>query len=286
MQILMDVGGTNMRIGFSLDGKSLSDSVKLPTPQEFEQAMQIIEQNIAGLSNGAAIQAVAAGFAAPISRDGESLYNPPNLPRWSGQPLKKRLAQMLNCPVHIVNDAALAGLGEANNPQGAGFGHKVVGFVAIGTGIGGARIVNGKIDANSFGFEPGHHIINFDAQPNHWEAMAAGKGILQTYGKHAGELNSAGAEWQNVNRAIAVGLYNMCLFWSPDIIVVGGGLGISENVQLEQVIAQLTLINQQSQRIEQLPKVVKAALGDSAGLYGGIEFLCTSAPDLTTIKMA
>src|SRR4030066_415253 len=44
--------------------------------------------------------------------------------------------------------------------KGAGKGFNIVAFLTIGTGVGGARIVGGKPDANVFGFEPGHQIID------------------------------------------------------------------------------------------------------------------------------
>jgi glucokinase len=50
------------------------------------------------------------------------------------------------------------GLGEA--VFGAGKGREIVVYMTISTGVGGARIVGGKIDASAMGFEPGHQIID------------------------------------------------------------------------------------------------------------------------------
>src|SRR6185436_9338463 len=57
---------------------------------------------------------------------------------------QSELNKLFNCPVYLENDAALCGLGEAS--VGAGQGSKIMVYLTISTGVGGARIVGGKID--------------------------------------------------------------------------------------------------------------------------------------------
>lgn len=57
----------------------------------------------------------------------------------------------------LANDADLVGLGEA--VYGAGKGYKVVAYFTVSTGVGGARIVNKRIDKGVFSFEPGWQYV-------------------------------------------------------------------------------------------------------------------------------
>ena len=61
---------------------------------------------------------------------------------------------------YLANDSDLDGLGEAT--VGAGKGFNIVAYITVSTGIGGVRIVGGKIDVSTYGFEPGHQIIDAD----------------------------------------------------------------------------------------------------------------------------
>ena len=70
---------------------------------------------------------------------------------------------------------ALGGLGEANFGQYKD--EKIIAYIAIGTGVGGVRIVDSQIDRNSQGFEPGHQIIVIGGKDCH----CGGKGHFEAY---------------------------------------------------------------------------------------------------------
>src|SRR6185437_2466030 len=106
------------------------------------------------------ITQAAGGIAGVLNKAKDQLLNAPNLVNWINQPLGQSLSDIVSVSVKLENDASLGGLGEAT--YGSGQGYKIVGYLTIGTGVGGTRIVNGRIDQNALGFEPGHQTIDIN----------------------------------------------------------------------------------------------------------------------------
>ena len=84
------------------------------------------------------------------------IVDSPNLPGWENYPVEQQLSCLLNLPVIVENDANAAAWGEC--VYGAGKGKKNLLLVTLGTGIGGALIVDGKLAHGARGFagEIGH----------------------------------------------------------------------------------------------------------------------------------
>lgn len=260
MYLLLDIGGTNTRIALSQDGQSLTRVETIPTDQNFEKALQSISQEALKLTKGEKIQAAAGGVAGSLDKEKNLLIKSPHLKGWVQRPFKSELEQIFDCPVYLENDAHLGGLGEA--VFGAGKGYSIVAFVTIGTGVGGVRIVNQKIDANSLGFEPGHQII--EAGGNLCDC--GGKGHLETY--IAGSYLKNPINWDEVAKYLAIGLNNTIVHWSADIVVLGGA--VAKSIPLDKVKSDL---KQYLTIFPDHPEIVLATLGDEGGLYGGLQFI-------------
>lgn len=271
MVLVFDIGGTNMRLAVSTDRKTISEFKIIPTPQDFDQGIQILKQTTDQISGGQKIEAVAGGLAGPLDKEKATLVASPHLRGWVRKPLKMELEKIFSTPVQLENDTAMGGLGEAT--KGAGVGKNIVAYLTVGTGVGGVRIVNGKIDQNSLGFEPGHQIIVIDGGPcncggkGHLETYVGGLYIEKKYHQKAEDITDPGI-WDEVSNYLAVGLHNITVLWSPDILVLGGS--VSKSLPLEKVANYL---NDMLKIFPQPPKLVKAALGVEAGLYGALEYL-------------
>lgn len=270
MYLLLDIGGTTTKIASSQDGQKLDLTRSFPTEQEFEKALDLISQNCLELLGEKKVDAVVAGVAGTLDKDKTTLLSSPNLPKWTQQPLKQFLEENFNAPVYLENDAHLGGLGEAS--YGAGKNYQIVGFITIGTGVGGARIVDQKIDVNSFGFEVGHQIIEIDGN----NCNCGGRGHLEAYigGAYLKGLYKEGAEsikdeqiWQEISKYLSIGLTNTILHWSPDIVVLGGS--ISQRIPLEIVKGFV----KENLTVFPPPDIVKSHLGSEAGLYGGLKII-------------
>ena len=217
------------------------------------------------------IYSIAGCIAGPLDKTKSFLEEAPNLSDWKNRPLKIELQHSFGTDVLLENDAVLAGIGEA--VYGAGKGCNITAYITIGTGVGGARIVNSKLDSNSLGFEPGHQIIVPDGSPcscggkGHLEAYISGSSLEGTFNQDAADIQDPDI-WSVVTRYLAIGLNNTLVYWSPDVIVLGGA--VSKSIPLDKLQTELrslvTIFNS-------LPEVKKAILADKAGLYGALEYL-------------
>lgn len=269
MYILFDIGGTKMRIALSGDGKKIDDVIIVYTPRDFSEGIGLFVAKALELAGNKPVKAVVGGLAGPLDRERTMSINPPNLPEWKNKPFKLELEKRLNTEVHIVNDASLAGLGEA--VYGAGKGKKIVAYMTISTGIGGARVVGGRIDVSSMGFEPGHQIVDM-ASGLDLEQMASGGAIKRKYGKKPREITDT-VFWDGITRVLAVGISNTIVHWSPDIMILGGGM-----MQSLSIDAVRGYVREYCRIFPDIPAIEKSMLGDEAALYGALVYISSDRP--------
>ncbi len=271
MLLLFDIGGTNMRIGVSSDGSTIAKSKIIPTPQDFNQGILAFKQTADELSGGEKITDVAGGAAIILDSDKTMAVRSTHLKGWINKPLKTELEKIFEAPTHIENDSHIAGLGEATS--GAGKGENIVAFINIGTGIGGIRVVNGKMDQGYVNFEPGHQIIVADGEPcdcggfGHFESYVGGSGIEKIY-HQKGESITDPAIWDKISRYLAMGLNNTIVHWAPDIVVLGGS--VVKSIPLDSTKKHLSTL---LKALPKIPNIVPAKLSGDGGLYGALELL-------------
>ena len=265
MFLLFDIGGTTTRIAISQTGESL-DGVKLfPTNHDFGQAMEEMKKISVEFSKGEKYHAVVGGVRAYNSKKGE-LLNQPNFPMWVGKPLLSTMKQMWGDSVYLNNDAALVGLGEA--VYGAGRGKEIVAYVTLSTGIGGARIINSKVDSAFYGFEPGNMLLpSHGGGVEYFEKLISGKSLQEKYGKAPQDIEDVEI-WNGVIETLAIGLNNVTVLWSPEIIVLGGS--VPQKLDFYKVNEAL---KKYVKIYPEVPEVKLAALDEKGGLYGGLAFL-------------
>lgn len=259
MYLVFNTGGTNTRISVSEDGDSLEEIVAVKTPDDAIGGCRLIWETGRKLAAGREITEIAGGIAGTWDKQKKELMRSPNLPGWEGKiefPIEK---------VSLENDAALEGLGEA--VKGAGKGHDLVAYLCIGTGIGGSRIVKGRIDNREWGFEPGHIIICWKESVDYLENFASGRAMEKIWGRKAEVIEDEEA-WRSETQLIAIGLHNLNMMWSPEIIVLGGS--VSQRLDIEEIKVQM---GQMREMFPKLPEMVKAELGDKSGLIGALELI-------------
>ena len=264
MLLVFDIGGTHIRSATSKDGKTFDKpSVILDTPKDWEEAKKVLHDVCQ--KQGKAEQ-VCVAIAGEFDENRSQLVFSPNLLDWVEKPLKRFFEDETGASVRLVNDAVAAAIGEAR--QGAGKGHVIVAYLTVGTGLGGARVVNGELDENSQGFEPGQQIID-STSGDTLEKRVAGAGFAAQFGVDF--VKTAPKEaWEAAAKELAVGIHNTIDYWSPDIIVFGGSMILKPNgIPLDRVRAHLTALNKK----EKIPPIVPAALGDESGLRGALAIL-------------
>ena len=121
----------------------------------------------------------------PVDPKAGIIINPPNLPCWRNYPLAAEIAQIYRVRVKVDNDANAAGLAESL--WGAGRGYHYVFYVTIGTGIGTALLIDGRIYHGRTGAaaEGGHMTIDYKGprcgcgKPGCIEVLASGPAIAR-----------------------------------------------------------------------------------------------------------
>jgi len=210
---------------------------------------------------------------------------------WAGVPLGRRLEEITGLPVAVENDVNAMGLAETC--RGAARGARSALIVAVGTGIGGALMLDGRLWRGRTGSaaEIGHIPVDVGGGENavpcncgragHLEAIAAGPAIAARYAALAGDGRTC--RLQDVGRACAEGdeaaigvvghagsvlgraLGGLCNVADPDVVVLGGGVIALGRPFIDPLISAL--------RAEALPgpstvAVRVSELGADAGIIG------------------
>lgn len=248
MYIFLDIGGTYTKIASSKNLKNLDNFKHFKTSQNYIKAKKEIKEEIIKISGNKKIKAIVIAIAGMIDYKKKQIIFCPNLKDWSKKPLLNFLKKNFNSKVYLFNDADLAALGETSYLRS-----NIIAYLSLGTGVGGTRIVNRKIDLNNFGFEPGHQIID---KGRSFEDLVGNKNIK----KCKNNLE----EW---HKNLSIGLLNTSLLWSPELIILGGGLS-HKYLSLKLLKSKL-----EKHFLFQKIKIIKSKYKNKSALYGAMYYL-------------
>lgn len=272
--VLFDIGGTNTRVAVSNDLKKIDEVVTFKTSVKFEDGVKNILENAKKISKDD-IQAFSGGVRGLVSELKDGIQNDSILKKWAGKSIVKEIKKKYEVPVFLENDSAMAGVGEA--VFGAGKGLDIVAYHTVSTGVGGVKVEEGDIDEASIGFEPGHQILDIDRTvlgediaPT-LENLVSGTALEQRYGVKPYDIPQTDVVWDELAEYLAQGLRNTILYWSPDVIVLGGSMITGDPAISVDTIRKYTV--EALDDFVTSPLIVKAELGDEAGLYGAMAIL-------------
>jgi glucokinase len=145
--ISVDIGGTKIASGIVTASGETShvQAIATPVSEGPEAVLQaIIEQTQRLLHIASDAQVVGIGTAGVVDFErGVIKHANPNLPGWTGMPVAERVTAAVGLPVYVENDVNALAIGEGR--FGAGRDYRALMYVAIGTGVGGAIVLNGSI---------------------------------------------------------------------------------------------------------------------------------------------
>jgi len=306
--LAFDLGGTELRAALvNSEGKILAFKSVLTLAKDGPDAVIDQIDALAGKISANVPHAVPIGIGmgapGPLDPVAGIVIAPPTLSGWQDVPLAGILEDRFNLPVRLENDANAAALGEWR--FGAGRGATSLVFVTVSTGIGGGVIADGRILHGRRGLagEIGHMAITSESERcfcgavGCFEAVASGTALGrrattltkpgdgsalralsddgEVTGRHVVEAARGGDELalMLINREarwLGIGFTNLLHLYSPDMIVMGGG--ISHGYDLLRKPIEATIHERAMPAYRDVP-VVPAQLGRHAGLIGAASLI-------------
>jgi glucokinase len=276
----IDLGGTNIKL-VVLEGERIVERRSEPTRSE--EGPAAVLKRLAALA-GASREVDSVGIALPglFDRDGRAVLLPNLRGDWVGRPIAAPLEEALGTRVRLINDGHAFALAEAR--VGAADGARDVLCIVCGTGIGGGLVVGGRLHlgVEDRAGEVGHHTVLPDGplcgcgNRGCLETLAGAGAIAEAAGQPSFDDVVAEARRgdersrEALARAaayIGIALANLTIFFSPQRIVVGGGVATAGALLLDPLRAEL---ERRAGRVAPLTEIeiVPAELGADAGAVG------------------
>lgn len=308
----VDLGGTSIKMALANDQGEIL--VREPIPTASHAGPEKVLQNIvahartlqAKLPNdSAALAGVGVGVPGLVDIESGTTKFLPNFPtQWRDVPAARTIGDGLKCPVRLLNDVRTATLGELRFGHGKDQPDLSMVFFAIGTGVGGGVVIDGKLRLGPLGSagELGHQTIKLDGprcgcgNRGCLEVLASGpaiaaEGVRLMLMGHAPalfelvqgnanqvttrEMATAAEHDKSVREAITnaatyigIAAANVVTAIHPDMVVLGGGVAEVGDLLIDRVREVI------AKRVGMFPtdsvQVVRSQLGDQAGLMGAI----------------
>lgn len=302
----IDVGGTKILTALADGRGQVLDEWEIPTmaalggqhtlERVLESVQRVLERTGINIQK---LHSVAVGVPGQVDVTRGWVYFCPNLD-WAQLPLAEILQQHLQVPVYIENDCNAGALGE--QVFGAGVGANNVVYLAVGTGVGGGIVINNNIyhGTGSAG-ELGHMTIMPDGpccgcgNQGCLESVASGSAIttaareLVDQGMGEALLQVVRGQREKISvqtvvaaakqgdsqskallagaaRALGIGVANIVNLFSPQLVIVGGGVMKSKEMfwSLMEKEAVTRALPTPWERV----KLVPGTLGGRAGVLG------------------
>ena len=298
MKVGIDLGGSHIAIGVVNDkGKIIEKFEKRILNNEKKNIEKAIEENvfqhIKDLSNRYKIEKI--GIAAPGTIQDGKIINAYNLGIKGEYKIVSNLSKKIKLPIMIRNDAKCAAIAE--NKYGCLKQYKRSIFLTLGTGIGGAVIINNELldTGNLPGCEFGHMIIEKDGllcscgKFGCWQQYASMKALKDNLRKALGcDEKTDSKQLLNILRNtkkedksftiinniieeyienLAIGISNLINIFEPEIIGIGGSFVYFEDILLNKLENKLLKDNLLFNSRNDM-KIQTAILENDAGIIG------------------
>jgi glucokinase len=313
LTIGIDIGGTKVLAGVvDSNGNVVEQQRRATLGHDVSAVEDTIVALVGDLSTRHDVAAVGIGAAGFVDASRSTVTFSPHL-AWRNEPLRARVASRIHLPVVVDNDGNTSALGESR--FGAGAGHRFAVCVTLGTGIGGALVLDGRVyrGANGMAGEFGHMQVVEDGHRcpcgnrGCWEQYASGNALE----REARELVAQGSPvahrlseicrgdpdkllgpmvteaaregdplsielLADVGRWLGVGLAGLAAAFDPSCVIVGGGVSDAGDLLLEPTRrAMVRSLTGRGFRPD--PPVYAAALGPSAGFIGAADMARSAA---------
>lgn len=321
----IDLGATMVKLGIVTRNGKLCAKQQIPTdgvadPSVFIQAMGALIDDLLGRTaiETGAVGAIGVGAPGWVDHRRGVVRELTNLSGWEEFPLADELEKALGWKSFVDNDANVMGLAEL--VHGAGRGHRNLICLTLGTGVGGAIIIDGSIYRGNAGLagEIGHIPVDprgpqcacggtgclenyvgnrpivadalsrLNALPdkgrdgimlgmvqNHPERMTAG--IVAAAAEQGDEI--ALETWREAGRRLGAALGGLVNLLNPECFIIGGGLAKAGDILFDP--ARQALESQAMNELGRSTPIIRAGLGEHAGIVGAATFAMTCSEGLS-----
>ena len=221
MFIGIDLGGTNIRVATIQDGKILQMQAE---PTIAQGAETVVLEQMARLIAAVLtpeVKGIGIGVPSVVDREKGIVYNVVGIPSWKEVHLKDFLEARFHLPVSINNDANCFALGVAH--YGSLRKSKEIFCVTLGTGVGGALVLEGKLyNGHNTGAGEIGSIPYLDKDYEYYcsSRFFVGKG---TTGKDAA-IAGPGPIWEEFGQHVGKLVQLILYAFDPEAIIVGGSI--------------------------------------------------------------
>ncbi len=298
----IDLGGTQIKTArFSSAGEWESESQASShgheNPKEIFGALYSAASDLIGDNRLAGVGICVAGVFDPQSG---KIVNSPNMPTLNGFDLREWVRSAFGeIPIHMMNDANAAALGEFH--AGAGTGAESMFLLTLGTGVGGGFVIGGEIweGVASVAGEVGHMCIQADGPLCNCGAKGCLEAFISSWAlirdanaiarKKPGSAiaglpsltpedlaalaaqgdEDANALWEKAGTMLGIGIASLMNLLNPERIVLAGGLAKAGDLLLKP--AENTWKIQAFDRAHETTSVRMGTLGEWAGVRGAVQ---------------
>lgn len=292
LTIGVDVGGTSARAAVVDPRGQVLDTRRVRTPGTVEDLNAAVTGTVRALAERYAVGAVGLAVAGFVSEDRRVVRFAPHL-AWRQVAVADELAARLGLPVVLEHDANAAAVAE--HRFGAARGQQVAALLAIGTGIGGALVLNGEVFRGAHGVAPelGHLRLVPGGRTcpcgktGCWERYCSGTALARTAadlragaGQHPLEqtgIEVAGAAADGDEIALRAvddladwlgeGLALIADVYDPGAVVLAGGVSESAELFLPRALERYA-VSTTGAGHRPMADVRLAHFGDTAALVG------------------
>lgn len=272
-----DIGGSNIKVAL-LHGRKPIDFKIFKSPKQLGGLVNLISQTIENYEKEVGrrgIKGVGFAIAGVLDKKRERVLISPNVKYLNNQPIKKFLKKKIKYPIILEHDVHCFLLAEAKIGKAKNL--KDVFYLTLGTGAGGALMVDGKIIIGEHGAagEMGHIIVSLNFKNRNgfleWEDLVSNKFIFNSLGINAHDAFKAAQKgdrktkevFQNLGKNLGIGAANIINIFNPEAVILSGGI----------IGARKFFVNQTKKNISNFvisPKAKKTKiLFSGLGRYGG-----------------
>ena len=284
----IEAGGTKFVCVVGSGPNDILEEIRFPTALNAEETIQrAIAFFRPHVENGSLCAVGIASFG-PVDLNPSSpthgyITTTPK-PGWRQVDLLGKVKRALDVPVAFDTDVNAAAFGEYYwTPENRSLDPFV--YITVGTGIGVGVLVNGRPVHGLVHTEAGHLAIPHDTQkdpftgicPFHkdcWEGLASGPAMTERWGQDGKTLPDPHPGWDLEAEYIALALMNLTYAYSPQRIVLGGGVSLHDGLHKSVRLKVQQYLNGYIQSPMILDKIdqyiVPPSLGNRSGVLGAI----------------